>query len=53
MTILYDFENEQWVDTENKKFKISMTPDGDPEELERKFHDFEEFYHFYRGNDNK
>lgn len=51
MTILYDYENEQWVDTKNKEFKIEMTPDGDTEELERQFDDFEDWYCWYRGKD--
>jgi len=51
--IYYDHHNEQWFDSQNPAFKVSMTPEGDPAELEREFHDFEEFYNWYRGKDNK
>lgn len=53
MTIRYDHEKEMWLDSKNKAFKVSMTPEGDPAELEREFDDFETFYHWYRGSDNK
>jgi len=51
--IFYDHENEQWLDSQNEAFKVSMTPEGDPKELEREFYDFEDWYHWYRGSDNK
>jgi hypothetical protein len=52
VTIFYNHEKETWLDSRNPAFKVSMTPECDPEELEREFDDFETFYHWYRGHDN-
>jgi hypothetical protein len=51
--IYYDHHNEQWLDSQNEAFKVTMTPDGDPAELEREFDDFEDWYHWYRGNNQR
>jgi hypothetical protein len=51
--IYYDHEHETWLDSQNEAFKVSMTPEGDPKELEREFYDFEDWYHWYRWNNQR
>ncbi len=51
--IFYDHETETWLDKKNPAFKIPMTPEVDTNELEREFECFEDFYHWFRGYDNK
>lgn len=51
--IYYDHHNEQWLDSQNKTFHVKMKPEGNIKEFEQSFHDFETFYHWYRGKDNK
>ena len=51
--IYYDHEHETWLDSQNPAFIVSMTPECDPTELEREFDDFEDWYHWYRGDNQK
>jgi hypothetical protein len=51
--IYYDHYHEQWLDSQNKAFHVKMKPEGNIKEFKLSFHDFEDFYKWYRGKDNK
>jgi hypothetical protein len=47
--IYYNWEYESWLDENQDNFRVGMTPEGDPKDLEKEFDSPEKFWEWYNS----